>query len=136
MHIPMEIIETVNLICGMLLEAPNLAKEKNYSKTNVINRSFRRLLDSMQKNVFYFSSESVRDQIYYATQELIYGNWEECYAIISKLNIWDSYTKSKIKENSTLSIQDVLGILKREIKISALITYIYTSKGYYYSYSI
>jgi len=61
MHIPMEIIETVNLICGMLLEAPNLAKEKNYSKTNVINRSFRRLLDSMQKNVFYFSSESVRD---------------------------------------------------------------------------
>ncbi|KAL4480377.1 hypothetical protein ABPG74_020893 [Tetrahymena malaccensis] len=85
-HINVEMIEIVNFICSMLIEAPIMVQE-THSK-NVQARNYRRLLDSYSKSHYISPPEQNRDLIFYATKELQKGSWKACYDYLVKMTIW------------------------------------------------
>ena len=53
MHINLELVEAVHLVCAMLLELPHLAHNAfdPRRRTSAVSRSFRRLLDHFERQV-------------------------------------------------------------------------------------
>ncbi|KAL4505966.1 hypothetical protein ABPG72_013727 [Tetrahymena utriculariae] len=104
-HINVEMIEIVNFICSMLIEAPIMVQE-THSK-NVQARNYRRLLDSYSKSHYISPPEQNRDLIYYATKELQKGSWKACYDYLTKMTVWRYMTNlQQTLENLMLRIKE------------------------------
>mmetsp|Transcript_8699 Transcript_8699/g.32066 ORF Transcript_8699/g.32066 Transcript_8699/m.32066 type:complete len:918 (+) Transcript_8699:109-2862(+) len=82
MHINLELLETVHLICAMLLEVPNMALTGHDSKQRVISKPYRRLLDNYERMTFTGPPENVRDHIMAATHHLCQGDWRAAARIL------------------------------------------------------
>ena len=70
MHINLELVEAVHLVCAMLLELPNLAHNAfdPRRRTSTVSRSFRRQLDHFDRQVFNGPPENTRDFVMSAAQ--------------------------------------------------------------------
>ena len=91
MHINLELVEAVHLVCAMLLELPNLAHNAfdPRRRTSTISRSFRRLLDHFERQVFTGPPEQTRDFVMTASQMVLDGEWRQAANTLSKLPAWD-----------------------------------------------
>ena len=49
MHITLELVESVYLICAMLLEVPNMAADPLNPKKKMISKQFHRVLDTYNR---------------------------------------------------------------------------------------
>lgn len=126
MHINLELLEGVHLICALLLEVPNMAANQYDPKKKIINRNFRRLLDNYDRSVFVGPPENTRDVIITASKALSKGDWKKCEVLLLELPIWNLVSKG----------DQVKVMLRRKIQEEGLRTYIFAYNSFYDSMSL
>lgn len=123
MHINLELLECVYLTCSMLLEIPLLAQIGSSPdiKKRVISKTYRRLLEYHERQIFTGPPENTRDHVMQASKALSAGEWKKSAELISQIKIWDLMADSaKIKE-----------MLAAQIQEEGLRTYLFTYAPFY-----
>ena len=119
LHLSIEKIESIYVICVMLLEVPYLlTASKGIREKKSINKMFLKLWQFYEKNSVYGSSENYRDLIYCAIHEIAKGDWQKCTGFIVQLKFW------KRLENS----EKLLTFVKHQIKVQAFKCFILSMK--------
>lgn len=129
MHINLELLECVYLTCSMLLEIPLLAQTGSSPdiRKKVISKTFRRMLEYTERQVFQGPPENTRDHVMQAAKALANGDWRKCRELIGRIAIWDLLGKDKEKVKTMLAAQ---------IQEEGLRTYLFTYAPYYDTLSL
>ncbi|PSR81124.1 hypothetical protein PHLCEN_2v6459 [Hermanssonia centrifuga] len=127
MHINTELLEAAFLVSSMLVEIPLLASIDNEEqKRKTISKSFRRLLDFADRQVFTGPPESTRDHIMQASRALQDGEWEKCRDLVQSIKIWSLMPEcASVKE-----------MLAKRIQEEGLRTYLFTYAPHYSTLSL
>jgi translation initiation factor 3 subunit C len=91
MHINLELLECVYLTCSMLLEIPLLAQIGSSPdiKKRVISKTYRRMLEYHERQIFTGPPENTRDHVMQASKALAAGEWKKAIQFIHNIKIWD-----------------------------------------------
>lgn len=106
MHINLELLECAYLVSSMLLEVPLMAQAGNdpEMKKKVISRTFRRMLDYANRQVFTGPPENKRDHVMQATKALQSGDWQKCVELVHSIKVWNLMPSEKaVKDMLTKS---------------------------------
>eukprot|EP00798_Chlamydomonas_sp_ICE-L_P014783 gene14783-20833_t len=126
MHITLELTEAVYLICAMLMEVPAMAADPLNPKKKHASKSFHRILDTYNRQMFNGPPENVRDTVMAATKALMKGDWTKSFGYVSSLAVWNIVPKK----------ETVLTMLKEKLQSEALRTYLFTYSPQYNSLSL
>lgn len=129
MHINLELLECIYLTCSMLLEIPLLAQTGSQPdvRKRIISKTFRRMLEYAERQVFQGPPENTRDHVMQAAKNLASGDWKKCQKLIAKIAIWDLLGNDKDK---------IKAMLSEQIQEEGLRTYLFTYAPYYDTISI
>ncbi|GAM91470.1 hypothetical protein ANO11243_095210 [Dothideomycetidae sp. 11243] len=128
MHINLELLECVYLTCSMLLEIPLLAQVGSSPdiRKRVISKSYRRMLEYHERQIFTGPPENTRDHVMQASKALAQGEWKKSTELITSIKIWDLVPQAdKIKT-----------MLSEQIQEEGLRTYLFTYAPFYDTLSI
>ena len=123
MHINLELLECVYLTCSMLLEIPTLAQSGSSPdlKKRVISKSYRRMLEYHERQIFTGPPENTRDHVMQASKALAQGEWKKSAEFITSIKIWDLLpTAAETKQ-----------MLEGQIQEEGLRTYLFTYAPFY-----
>eukprot|EP01100_Stratorugosa_tubuloviscum_P012418 TRINITY_DN58_c3_g1_i1.p1 TRINITY_DN58_c3_g1~~TRINITY_DN58_c3_g1_i1.p1 ORF type:complete len:907 (+),score=466.46 TRINITY_DN58_c3_g1_i1:49-2769(+) len=124
LHINLELLECVNLTCGMLLEVPNIALNPHDSRRKILSKTFKRHLDNSERQPILGPPENIRDYIVAAAKALMHGDWRRCNQLLLALPVWNNLNNfTKVKE-----------ILHKKIQEEGLRTYLLTFSNNYDSF--
>ncbi|KKK18548.1 hypothetical protein AOCH_000754 [Aspergillus ochraceoroseus] len=128
MHINLELLECIYLTSSMFLEVPLMAQTSSSPemKRRVISKTFRRMLDYNERQVFTGPAENTRDGVIMSAKFLAAGDWKKAAEMLNSIKIWDLMPQpEKIKE-----------MLSHQIQEEGLRTYLFTYAPFYDSLSI
>jgi translation initiation factor 3 subunit C len=130
MHINLELLECIYLVCSMLMEIPSIAQSGNSpeAKKKVISKTFRRFLEYNERQVFIGPPENTRDHVMQASKALSQGDWKKARALIEKIKVWDLMGK---EESERIKV-----MLGRKIQEEGVRTYIFTYAAFYDTMSL
>ena len=123
MHINLELLECVYLTCSMLLEIPLLAQTGSSPdiKKRIISKTYRRLLEFHERQIFTGPPENTRDHVMQASRALAAGEWKKSAKLINDIKIWELMAEpEKIKD-----------MLSAQIQEEGLRTYLFTYAPFY-----
>ncbi|PYH34906.1 translation initiation factor eIF3 core subunit c [Aspergillus neoniger CBS 115656] len=128
MHINLELLECIYLTSSMFLEVPLMAQTSSSPemKRRVISKTFRRMLDYNERQVFTGPAENTRDGVIMSAKFLAAGEWKKAAEMLNSIKIWDLMPQpDKVKE-----------MLSQQIQEEGLRTYLFTYAPFYDSLSI
>ena len=118
MHVNLELLESVHLVCSMLQEVPYMANSMRRARSN--NKPFARLVDNYDRQTFNGPPENVRDHVMAATRCMLNGEWRRAKDFILGLEVWallpgDEADRAKVLDDAArLSVPREL--VERNIK--------------------
>lgn len=123
MHINLELLECVYLTCSMLLEIPLLAQVGSSPdvRKRVISKSYRRMLEYHERQIFTGPPENTRDHVMQASKALAAGEWKKAAEFITSIKIWDLLPKK----------DEIKQMLEAQIQEEGLRTYLFTYAPFY-----
>lgn len=123
MHINLELLECVYLTCSMLLEIPLLAQTGSSPdiKKRVISKTYRRMLEYHERQIFTGPPENTRDHVMQASKALAAGEWKKATQFIHSIKIWELMP----------SADDIKTMLAKQIQEEGLRTYLFTYAPFY-----
>lgn len=123
MHINLELLECVYLTCSMLLEIPLLAQTGSSPdvKKRVISKTYRRMLEYHERQIFTGPPENTRDHVMQASKALAAGEWKKATEFIHSIKIWDLMP----------DCEDIKTMLSKQIQEEGLRTYLFTYAPFY-----
>ncbi|EEQ31974.1 eukaryotic translation initiation factor 3 [Microsporum canis CBS 113480] len=128
MHINLELLECIYLTSSMFLEVPLMAQTSSSPelKRRIISKTFRRMLDYNERQVFTGPPENTRDGVIMSAKFLAAGDWKKASATLNSIKIWDLMAQpDKIKV-----------MLAEQIQEEGLRTYLFTYAPFYDTLSI
>ncbi|KAF4975128.1 hypothetical protein FZEAL_8043 [Fusarium zealandicum] len=128
MHINLELLECVYLTCSMLLEIPLLAQTGSSPdvKKRVISKTYRRMLEYHERQIFTGPPENTRDHVMQASKALAAGEWKKSTTFIHSIKIWELMPSS----------EEIKEMLSKQIQEEGLRTYLFTYAPFYDTLSI
>ncbi|TVY49895.1 Eukaryotic translation initiation factor 3 subunit C [Lachnellula occidentalis] len=123
MHINLELLECVYLTCSMLLEIPLLAQTGSSPdvKKRVISKTYRRMLEYHERQIFTGPPENTRDHVMQASKALAAGEWKKATTFIHEIKIWELMANPEA----------IKTMLSEQIQEEGLRTYLFTYAPYY-----
>lgn len=128
MHINLELLECIYLTSSMFLEVPLMAQTSSSPemKRRVISKTFRRMLDYNERQVFTGPPENTRDGVIMSAKFLAAGDWKKATELLNTIKIWDLMAQpDKIKT-----------MLAEQIQEEGLRTYLFTYAPFYDTLSV
>ena len=128
MHINLELLECIYLTSSMFLEVPLMAQTSSSPemKKRIISKTFRRMLDYNERQVFTGPPENTRDGVIMSAKFLAAGEWKKASETLNSIKIWDLMTQpDKIK-----------AMLGQQMQEEGLRTYLFTYAPFYDTLSI
>ncbi|QRG36771.1 hypothetical protein FDK38_001128 [Candidozyma auris] len=129
MHINLELVECVFMTSSMLIEIPALAASATSIKDNKRKasiKSFKSKLEFHERQYFTGPPESIKDHLIYASRFLQKGNWDKAYQLLSSIKIWRLFADN----------ESLLSMLKQQLQVEGLRTYIFTYKAIFTKLSL
>ncbi|PQE12081.1 putative Eukaryotic translation initiation factor 3 subunit C protein [Rutstroemia sp. NJR-2017a BVV2] len=128
MHINLELLECVYLTCSMLLEIPLFAQTGSSPdiKKRVISKTYRRMLEYHERQIFTGPPENTRDHVMQASKALAQGEWKKATEFIHSIKIWELMAKP----------DEIKTMLSAQIQEEGLRTYLFTYAPYYDTLSV
>ncbi|KAJ8118211.1 hypothetical protein OPT61_g753 [Boeremia exigua] len=123
LHINLELLECVYLTCSMLLEIPLLAQLGSSPdlRKRVISKTYRRLLEYHERQIFTGPPENTRDHVMQASKALSAGEWKKAAEFINSIKIWELMANQ----------EQIKAMLSAQIQEEGLRTYLFTYAPYY-----
>ncbi|KHJ78883.1 PCI domain protein [Oesophagostomum dentatum] len=111
MHINVELMECVYLICSMLLEIPHMASCEFEMRRRLLSRSFHYQLKQSEKSSLIGPPENTREHVVAASRAMLAGDWKKCrdYIVNDKMNqkVWNLFRNAdRVKEMVVKRIQE------------------------------
>jgi translation initiation factor 3 subunit C len=130
MHINLELLECIYLVCSMLMEIPAMAQAgaSPDAKKRIISKTFRRFLEYNERQVFIGPPENTRDHVMQASKALSQGDWKKSRSLIEKIKVWDLMGKEESERIKTM--------LGRKIQEEGVRTFLFTYSAYYDTLSL
>jgi len=125
MHINLDLLETIHLVCALLLEVPNSAACA-FDKRKPISRTLRKFLEYANRQIFNGPPESTREYVICAAKALSRGDWKKCCGLLFSIKIW------RIMPNH----ESVIQMIKQKVKEEGLRTYMFIAASNYDSLSL
>ncbi|OJJ84739.1 translation initiation factor eIF3 core subunit c [Aspergillus glaucus CBS 516.65] len=128
MHINLELLECIYLTSSMFLEVPLMAQTSSSPemKRRIISKTFRRMLDYNERQVFTGPAENTRDGVIMSAKFLAAGDWQKAADMLNSIKIWELMPQpDKIK-----------AMLSSQIQEEGLRTYLFTYAPFYDSVSL
>ncbi|EGV62405.1 Translation initiation factor 3 subunit c [Yamadazyma tenuis] len=129
MHINLELLECVNMTSSLLIEIPALAQSSSStkdSKRKASARSFKNKLEFHDRQYLTGPPESIKDHIIHASKALQKGDWSKAYNLLASIKVW------KLFPNNA----ELLEMMKHQLQVEGLRTYIFTYKSVYTKLSV
>ncbi|CAI4227571.1 unnamed protein product [Auanema sp. JU1783] len=111
MHINVELMECVYLICSMLLEIPHMASYEFEMRRRLLSRSFHYQLKQSEKASLIGPPEMTREHVVAASRAMLAGDWKKCrdYIVNEKMNqkVWNLFRNAEhVKSMVVVRIQE------------------------------
>jgi len=127
MHINLEVLESAQHICAMLLEVPNMAMQAiDPSNKRVISKVLRRALETYDKQQYTGPPETAKDSVVAAAKDLQRGDWAKACAQLDGLQLWHH-----IDTNHPDNGEKVKAMITEKMKVEALRTYLFSYASIY-----
>ncbi|KAI5288477.1 Translation initiation factor 3 subunit c [Ascosphaera aggregata] len=128
MHINLELLECIYLTSSLFLEVPLMAQSSSSPemRRRVISKTFRRLLDYNERQVFTGPPENTRDGVIMAAKLLAGGDWKKASETLNAIKIWDLMAKPDA----------IKAMLAEQMQEEGLRTYLFTYAPFYDSLSL
>lgn len=129
MHINLELLECAFMTSSLLIEIPALAAASSLpkdSKRKSSIKSFKSKLEFHDRQYFTGPPESIKDHLVHASRSLQKGDWAKAYDLLSSIKIWKLFSET----------DDLLAMLRNQLQVEGLRTYIFTYKSIYSKLSV
>lgn len=124
LHINLDLLESIFLVCTMLLEVSELLNSK---KATSHSRYFLRIVDYYNRQLFMGPADNARDTILAATKLLLVGDYERASQLLLDLPAWGALAESRSR---------VLEILDERLKAEAIRVFLQQFAEQYASVSV